>query len=88
MSAWEADGSTFTAMHGVADDNCAYILMAIAMHEGVDLPVHLSWRLISNHFSKDGGADGAPDPIFISFKCIEASFVQEMTAGQSYDIII
>ena len=72
----ETDISSFATIHTIVNCNSSYIFKAIAVHKIADIPRHISWRLVSDHLSKDGWTDWTFDPIFVSFEIIETAFVE------------
>ena len=76
VCALEVYVASFAGVHAVVDGDSADVFIPITMHVRVEGPVHGTWGLISDHFPKNGGANGTPDPIFLSFHVVETALVQ------------
>ena len=83
-----ADIASLAALHVVVDGDGSHIFVAIAVHEGGHVDDHLSVGLIPDHLAEDGRADGAPDPVLLTFEVIEATLVEKMAARKTNDVLV
>ena len=76
MSSWKTYIAPFPSMHTIVDFNSSNILKSIAMHKIMNIPSHISRRLVSNHLSKNSKTNWTSNPILTSFEIVKTTLVQ------------